>query len=39
VIARDVHLEGNIASSSPVYVYGSVRGDIDVKRESGQRHA
>jgi cytoskeletal protein CcmA (bactofilin family) len=31
VIARDVHLEGNIASSSPVYVYGSVRGDIDVK--------
>lgn len=31
VIASDVHLEGNITSSSPVYVYGSVRGDIDVK--------
>jgi cytoskeletal protein CcmA (bactofilin family) len=38
VIACDVHLEGNITSSSPVYVYGSVRGDINVK-ESGQRHA
>lgn len=31
VIACDVHLEGNITTSSPVYVYGSVRGDINVK--------
>ena len=31
VIASDVHFEGNMVCSSPVYIHGSVNGNIDAK--------